>query len=196
MARLSSTHRQNKKGMPYLDLRELEAETALSFIQTVQGNMEGFTKCEVQEAKEAREAQGMLGHPTDRDFLGMIRNNMIPNCPVTITAAKNALTIFGPNPTGIMGRTVRTPPGPVMTNYVQIPWMLLEQNQLVMLAMDVMFVNGVPFLVSVARRLNYITAYHVPSCTKKQLATGITQVMDLYTRGGFQVGSLLIDKRA
>jgi hypothetical protein len=53
MARLSSTRRQNKKGMPYLDLRELEAEAALSFIQTVQGNMEGFTKREVQEAKEA-----------------------------------------------------------------------------------------------------------------------------------------------
>ncbi len=43
--------------MPYLDLREFEAEAvlsfapeaALSFVQTVRGNMEGFTKREVEE---------------------------------------------------------------------------------------------------------------------------------------------------
>ena len=50
--------KNNGKGMPYIDLRELEAEAvlsfvpkaALSFVQTVQGNMEGFTKREVVEA--------------------------------------------------------------------------------------------------------------------------------------------------
>ena len=43
--------KSNGKGMPYLDLREFEADAvlsfmpkaALSFVQTVQGNMEGFT---------------------------------------------------------------------------------------------------------------------------------------------------------
>jgi len=56
--------KNNGKGMPYLDLREFEAEAvlsfapevALSFVQTVRGNMEGFTKCEVEEAGEACEA--------------------------------------------------------------------------------------------------------------------------------------------
>jgi hypothetical protein len=70
--------KNNGKGMPYLDLREFEAEAvlsfatkvALSFVQTVRGNMEGFTKREVKEARKAREAaQAMLGHPTNRDFL-------------------------------------------------------------------------------------------------------------------------------
>jgi hypothetical protein len=90
--------KNNDKGMPYLDLREFEAEavlsfapeTALSFVQTVRGNMEGFTKPEVEEAQKAREAQAMLGHPTDRDFLGMVRGGMISNCPVTANAVKNA----------------------------------------------------------------------------------------------------------
>ena len=47
--------KNNGKGMPYLDIREFEAEAvlsflleaALSFVQMVRGNMEGFTKCEV-----------------------------------------------------------------------------------------------------------------------------------------------------
>jgi hypothetical protein len=49
--------KNNGKGMPYLDLREFKAKAvlsfapkaALSFVQTVRGNMEGFTKGEVEE---------------------------------------------------------------------------------------------------------------------------------------------------
>jgi hypothetical protein len=100
------------------NLREFEAEAvlsfapeaALSFVQTVQGNMEGFTKREVEEARKAHEAQAMLGHPTDRNFLGMVRGGMISNCPVTANAVKNAHQIFGPDLAGIRGRTVRRPP--------------------------------------------------------------------------------------
>jgi hypothetical protein len=193
--------KNNGKGMPYLDPREFEAkavlsfapEAALSFVQTVQGNMEGFTKCEVEEARKAREAQAMLGHPTDRDFLGMVRGGMISNCPVTVNTVNNAHQIFGPDLAGIRGRTVRRPPESVTTNYVQIPRAILERHQLVTLAVDVMFVNGVPFLVSVARGLNLVTAEFTPSRTAKKLSLGITRMIDLYARGGFQVGTVLMD---
>jgi hypothetical protein len=84
---------------------------------------------------------------------------------------------------------VRRPSESVTTHYVQIPRVILERHQLVTLAVDIMFVNGVPFLVSMARGLNLVTAKFTPSCTAKQLAAGITQMMGLYARGGFQVGS-------
>jgi hypothetical protein len=58
-----------------------------------------------------------------------------------------------------------------------------------------MFVNGVPFFVSVARGLNLVTAEHMPTRTAKQLAAGIVRVMDLYSRGGFQVGTVLMDNK-
>jgi hypothetical protein len=99
--------KNNNKGMPYLDIRDVEAEVALlfiqttigavemamvalarmvSFFQTVQGNMEGYMQREVECARTNRKAQAMLDHPTDRDFLGMIRSVMILNCPVTPSA--------------------------------------------------------------------------------------------------------------
>jgi hypothetical protein len=53
--------RNNSRGMPYLDIRELEGEVALCLIQdtidTVRKTMEGFTKREVEEAKAAREGR-------------------------------------------------------------------------------------------------------------------------------------------
>jgi hypothetical protein len=112
---------------------------------------------------------------------------------VTANAVKNAHQIFDPDLAGIRGRTVRRPLESVTTDYVQIPRAILEQHQLVTLAVDVMFVNGVPFLVSLARGLNLVTAEFTPSRTAKQLAAGITRKIDLYTRGGFQVGTVLMD---
>jgi hypothetical protein len=74
---------------------------------------------------------------------------------------------------------LRSPPESVTTDYVQIPQAILERHQLFTLAVDVMFVNGVPFLVSVARGLNLVTAEFTPSRTAKQLAAGITRMIDL-----------------
>ena len=82
--------KNNYKGMPYLDLKEFKAKAVLSLVQTVQGNMEDFTKHEVEELQKVCEPQGMLGHPTDRNFLGMVRGGMISNCPETPTAVQNA----------------------------------------------------------------------------------------------------------
>ncbi len=75
--------------------------------------MEGFTKHKIEDAKEAQEAQGMLGHPTDHEFLGMVHSNMINNCDITETTIKNDNTIFGPNFAGVRGRMVRRALEPV-----------------------------------------------------------------------------------
>jgi hypothetical protein len=91
--------------------------------------MEGFTKGEVKEARKAREAQAMLEHPTDCNFLGMVHGGMISNCPVTASAVNNAHQIFGPDLAGIRGRTVRrAPPESVTTDYMQILRAILERH--------------------------------------------------------------------
>ncbi len=187
-----SVHK-NSKGMPYIDLDGANGEIALDFIQMVRGNMDGFTRCEVEEARRTREVQGMMGHPTDRDFLGLVRANLISNFPVTTTAITNAHAIFGPDLAGVRGRTVRRPPESVRTDYVQIPRAILEHYQLVVLTVDVMFVNGIPFLASSARGLNLITAEFLSVRTAKNLATHLDQIIALYARGGFRVGTVLMD---
>ena len=88
-----------------------------------------------------------------------------------------------------MGR----PSESVITNHVQIPRALLEWHQRVALAVDVMLVNGAPLLVSISKGLNLVTAEYTPSCRAKQLAAGIMRAMDLYSRGGFQVRTVLMD---
>ena len=155
--------------------------------------MEGYTKREVKEACQSIDAQAMVGHPTDREFLKMVRSGTIVDCPVTPTAVLNSNRIFGPPPEGVRGRTVRTTPDSVVVDHVEIPRAILERHQRVILAIDVMFVNSVPFLVTVSRGLNLLTTEYTPSRTAKQLAAGIRRVMDVYSRGGFVVGTILAD---
>ena len=88
---------------------------------------------------------------------------------------------------------MRRPPESVTTNHVQIPRVILERHQVVTLTVDIMFVNGVPFLVSASCGLNLITAEYTPSRTAPLLAGGIRRIIDLYSRGGFQVGTVLME---
>jgi hypothetical protein len=130
----------------FLNLKKVEAEVALCLIQdiikTVWNNMEGFTKREVEEAKAAHKAHEMLGHPTDCKFLGMVCSNMISNCVITDNAVKKSDLIFGPDLTGVRGRTVSRPPEPVHMEYEQITRMILDRHWIVTLAVDCMFVMG------------------------------------------------------
>ena len=138
--------RNNEKGMMYLNLKEVKAEVALCLVQsainTVHGKMEGFSKREVKEATAACKAQGMLGHPTNRKFLGMVHLNMITSCTVTESTIKNAHIIFGPDLAGVRGRTVRRAPESVRVDHIQIPRVILDRHMMVMLTVDCMFVKG------------------------------------------------------
>jgi hypothetical protein len=54
----------------------------------------------------------MLGHHTDRDFLGMVRGGMVSNCPVSANAVKNAHQNFGPDVGTLKDGYVRNVPLP------------------------------------------------------------------------------------
>ncbi len=109
---------KDENGLPYIDLKDLEEdaatllvqmrleEAASAFVQTVQQNYKGFAKKEVLQAKEARQAMGLIGNPHENDFRGLVSNNMITNCHVTTTAITNTWNIFGKDLASVRGKTV------------------------------------------------------------------------------------------
>ena len=90
-------------------------------VETVCGNFEGFTKNEVLRAKQARWAQAMMGNPSEKDYKGVVSNHLISNCPITVTDITNSCAIHGPALASVRGKTVRRAPGPVVTDYVDVP---------------------------------------------------------------------------
>jgi hypothetical protein len=207
---------KDEQGLPYIDLEKSSKEGAVllmqrgekqqtkpeesgqpkegtALVQTVRGNYEGYTKREVMRAKEARRGQAMIGNPSEKDYKGLVSSNMITNCPLTTHNVTNARTIFGPDLASVRGKTVRRTPAPVVAEYVAVPRALVEANKVVTLAADVFFVDGTAFLLTVSRRIKFVTAEHVPVRTALSLSKHLKRVLEVYGRAGFRVRTILMD---
>jgi hypothetical protein len=164
-----------------------------SFVQTVRGNYEGYTKREVLRAKKARRGQALLGNPSEKDYQGMVSSNMIKNCPISTSDVSNARAIFGLDLTSVRGKAVQRTPAPVVADYVSVPRSLVETNRIITLVVDMFFVDGTPFLTTMAWRMKFVTAEHVPVRTATNRSKHITWVFEVYKRAGFVVRTILMD---
>ena len=135
----------------------------------------------------------MMGNPSEKDYKGMVSNNLIANCPISSKDVSNARTIFGPDLASIRGKTVRRAPEPVVNDYVAVPRTLIEAQKMITLAADVFFVDRTAFLLMVARRIKFVTAEHVPVRTAMSLSKHLKQVLEVYGCTGFVVRTILMD---
>jgi hypothetical protein len=166
--------------MAYIDLRAPEEhffDDGLAMVQTMRGNYEGFTKAQVMRAREARRATVMMAHPTDERLKHVVSNtNVVPNCTFNATDLTNAHAIYGPDRGGLRGKTVRKRPEPVRPEFITIPQDLYEKVVNVTLTADVMFVNGLPFLITQSRGIRLLTIEFLPSRTAEQLSKSLLKI--------------------
>jgi hypothetical protein len=73
---------------------------------------------------------------------------------------------------------------------VQIPRDFVELHKYITLVADVMFVNGLPFLVTIC---NLVTTEHLPSRTAKRLVHTLERVFRIYETAGFVIQTALMD---
>jgi hypothetical protein len=99
----------------------------------------------------------MIGNPTEKELVGMVREKLITNCPATVHDVHNANRIFGPDLANLRGKTTRRKPEHVRVDYAKILWDLVDMHKYVTLVADVMFVKGLPFLVTSSRRISSVT---------------------------------------
>jgi hypothetical protein len=102
---------------------------------------------------------------------------MITNCPVTSKDVTNANTIFGPDLATLKGKTVRITPPPVAMNYVQMPNEIMPLNHNVTLAIDIMFLSGLPFLVSISRKIKFTTVEYLIGRKQHHLVNSIKKLL-------------------
>ncbi len=136
------------RGLYYHDVSDASSNIELMLVNTVRENFEGYSCHKVKKAQEARRIQGMIANPTEREFAGMVCEQLLTNCPVTVRDIDNANQIFGRDLANLRGKMTRKKLECVRVEYVQIPWDFVQLHKYITLVADIMFVNGLPFLVT------------------------------------------------
>jgi hypothetical protein len=141
-------------------------------VNTVKQNKEGFTEREYNREKSARRALGIVGYPSPRDFKNMVRSNMIKNCSVTSSDIDNAHKL----------------------DYVEIPKAILDLNKDVTMAADVMFVNRLPFVTTISRKIKFTTIEYVTNISEPNLIKSLLKIISLLRASGFNPSTALMDR--
>ena len=135
----------------------------------------------------------MIGSPSESDYKAMVSSNMIRNCPISQHDVSNARTMFGPQLAGVRGKTTRSKPEPVVEEYVEIPRDFVLRNKTITLSADIFFVDGIAFLLTLSRRIKFVTVEHTPSRTAKKLVIHLKRVLRVYHHAGFTVRYVLMN---
>ena len=77
--------------------------------------------------------------------------------------------------------------------YVAIPSDLYERIKNFTLPADVMFVNGLPFLVTLSRYIKLGSVEFLHSRTVKHLTSALQKILLVYQKGGYMVRTCLMD---
>jgi hypothetical protein len=125
----------------------------------MEDNLKFLSKRQQKRAKQARELYKAMGTPTVDDLKAMIHMNLIKNNVVTTDDVNLATKTYGPDVSGIKGKTTRKRPTTVTSNIVEIPDELLEIQQDLTVSMDGwmdgMTVNSLKFLTAILHDLYY-----------------------------------------
>ena len=96
----------------------------------------------------------------------MIRNAEIKGCPLDIEDSKRALYLFGKSEAVVKGKTVYRKASKIEeVEVVQLPIKL--KNKKINLSVDVLFIQGIPFLHTTSADLHFKTVEAFPNTLRE-----------------------------
>jgi hypothetical protein len=149
-------------------------------------NKAKYTVSDYQRAEKARTIQRRIGRPSTKRYIELANKNRIKNCNVTGQDIRNAEHIFGPEKGSLQGKTVRKASDQVISgNLVPIPATILSHYRRVVLCVDVMKVNKMPFLVTISRAIKFGTVAWLKNAKAATILENIKIVRNTYVKRGF-----------
>jgi hypothetical protein len=151
------------------------------FLNTVAENKATYTRREIEGADQARALYKKIGRPSEQEFLKILQNNLIRNCPVTPEDAKRALLIYGPDIATLKGKTVKRQNRGI-PNYqaVQIPDPIIDKYRDLRLFIDIFWVHGSPYFHTISQWIKFRTVAPINNRTKRTLLMETQAVINMY----------------
>ena len=115
--------------------------------------------------------------------------------PVRPKHITNVAHAFGPLIAGLEGTTTRRASARVHFVGKSVPDDCYHLQRFVTLAADVIFVNRVSFLVTLARRIKLYTVEHIPNWAGPVLSNSLKNILNVYTGEDYTVKVILMDMK-
>ena len=124
----------------------------VNLLSAVEENKKLFSKVQVTRADRAKQLHETIGFPSVRDFETIVQMNGIKNSPVVLEDIRAMKKIHGDyNVCALKGKTKRRTPKVVKKDLIDVPEELKDVHRSIELCVDVMHVQGLPFLVAVSK---------------------------------------------
>mmetsp|Transcript_36183 Transcript_36183/g.51177 ORF Transcript_36183/g.51177 Transcript_36183/m.51177 type:complete len:412 (+) Transcript_36183:1053-2288(+) len=117
----------------------------------------------------------------------------IKNCPVSTKDTEVALDIWGKNIHKLQGTQVRTKPKHVEGFKLAIPKELEKFQKDVFMTADIFFVNGIPFFLTLSRKLDFTAVTHLKNRNISSIFTAFKPIYGFYRRRGFRITTVHAD---
>ena len=176
----------------------IEATTVLprtisSYLATVRENKLLYGKKDRENARRARDLQRLQLWPSHESLIRHIESGQLQGCDITRADISRTNVIYGPLVAALQGKLTRPPQ--VRKNATQhpIPNDITQESMKIKLYLDIFYINGVPFLHTKSKDVNYITIQHLPNRKEKTLITKLGFVVNRYLRRGFKITDVFSD---
>ena len=169
-------------GLHYYDPKRGE----FSFVVTVE---------DIVGAEKARNLYAGLAYPSITDYKWILKSNQIQECPVSYEDAGVAENIWGPNIAVLKGKTTRSTPEPVKSDIVTIPTMIRELHRIITMSIDVFFVNKIPFLLTLSRKICFSTVTHLSDQKAATIFAAFKSIFMYYLPKGLQILTVPADNQ-
>ena len=163
----------------------------IAAITTVEQNKLGYSKREVRDAIVAREFIRRMGYPSIRDAIELLESGSIVNCPVTVQDIVRAQNIFGTDIGILKGKMTHKKSDPV--NLSHLP-KLTGVSIFQALNTDIMFVDGMPYLITISQPLNLLMVKSLEGRRDKEaIEEALIKIIRQYRARGFSIERVLCD---
>ena len=153
-----------------------------SFLTTVSENEAGYSQAEIDCAKAARSLLAKIGRPLTRDYIKILKGNMLPNAAVTVNDVKRAELLYGPDLGTLKGKTTRQKAPYVDTTNV-VPPSIVEEHKEVTIAID----------ATTSRKIHFGTIAALSNTDDINILQALKNTIAIYRRGGMRPRLVLAD---
>ena len=167
-----------------------------SCVSTVADNHAAFTRRELEGADRARQLYRTIGCSSQRKFEVILDHGSILNCPVTRADAQCANVIYRPDLAYLKGKTTDHPTSSHVPTQVlsPLPEEIVKYHSNITLCVDFFYVQRLPFIHAISRKVGYRQAVAVPDRTKATMMSFVNKSVLEYTSRGFEVIDAHADK--